>query len=294
MAHGGSPEWNEAVEEAVAPLRSLCPVSVAFGMAQRHSLKAAIRELEAEGVFRIAVVGLFVSPRSFRHQVEYLLGLRVDPPRHFVGSGSHASGHSSFTGSDGEEEDTIPLPIRTEVELILNRGGLYDSPRMGNILLERVRAQSLSPSRESVLILAHGAGDDAENERWLARLDQLANQVRQWNSFRVVRVETLREDWEEKRRVAEERIRDFVAYGNRDEGRVIVVPFRLFGFGPYREVLEGLSYEADEMALLPHPSVGEWIRGEAADCFSQAGWSQPFPLARGAELGREARAERSP
>ena len=294
MAHGGSPEWNEAVEEAAAPLRSLCPITVAFGMAQRGTLKAAIQELETEGVSRIAVVGLFVSPRSFRHQAEYLLGVREDPPRHFVGSMAHAPRQGSSTGSDGAHGNTIPLPIRTEVDLILNRGGLYDSPRMGEILLERVRAQSVSPPRESVLILAHGAGEDAENDRWLARLDQLANQVRDWNSFRAVRVETLREDWEEKRKAAEERIRYFVTQGDRDEGRVIVVPFRLFGFGPYRDVLKGLSYAADEMALLPHAGVAEWIREEAADCFSRAGWPHPFSLGPGAGRAREASPERSP
>ena len=61
---------------------------------------------------------------------------------------------------------------------------------------------------------------------------------------------------------------------------MIVVPFRLFGFGPYRDVLEGLPYEAVEMGLLPHPNVGEWIKEEAADCFSRAGWYQAFPSAQ--------------
>ena len=281
LAHGGTPQWNAAVEKAVAPLQAFCPVTVAFGMAQRSSLQAAIQELEEKGVSRIAVVGLFISPHSFRHQTEYLLGLRADPPEEFLGPHAHEHKQSSSGDlEDREHQNNIPLPIQTRAELILNRRGLYDSPRVGKILVERVQARSLAPGKESVLILAHGAGADAENERWLARMDALANEVRRWNSFRAVQVETLREDWEEKRRAAEKRIRDFVSLGNHDGGRVIVVPFRLFGFGPYRDVLEGLSYEAAELGLLPHPNVGEWIKEEAADCFSRAGWHQVFPSAQ--------------
>ena len=281
LAHGGTRQWNEAVEEAVAPLEAFCPVTVAFGMAQRNSLQAGVEELEKAGVSRIAVVGLFISPHSFRHQTEYLLGLRADPPEEFLGPHAHEHRQgSSGDLEDREHQNDIPLPIQTRAKLILNRRGLYDSPRVGEILVERVQAGSVAPEKESVLILAHGAGADAENERWLARMEKLANQVRRWNSFRAVQVETLREDWEEKRKAAEKRIRDFVSLGNHDGGRVIVVPFRLFGFGPYRDVLEGLPYEAVEMGLLPHPNVGEWIKEEAADCFSRAGWYQAFPSAQ--------------
>jgi sirohydrochlorin cobaltochelatase len=89
LAHGGTRQWNEAVEEAVAPLEAFCPVTVAFGMAQRNSLQAGVEELEKAGVSRIAVVGLFISPHSFRHQTEYLLGLRADPPEEFLGPHAH-------------------------------------------------------------------------------------------------------------------------------------------------------------------------------------------------------------
>lgn len=54
--------------------------------------------------------------------------------------------------------------------------------------------------------------------------------------------------------------------------RVIVVPFRLSGFGPYAEVLEGLEYEADGRGLLPHPQLSEWIRQSAAQAACDAGW----------------------
>ena len=58
-------------------------------MKHRNSLQAGVEELEKAGVSRIAVVGLFISPHSFRHQTEYLLGLRADPPEEFLGPHAH-------------------------------------------------------------------------------------------------------------------------------------------------------------------------------------------------------------
>ena len=68
-------------------------------------------------------------------------------------------------------------------------------------------ALSDDPERESVLILAHGPGDDRENERSIAALDELAQPMRDELGFRTVEVHTLREDWDEKRKVAEAEIR---------------------------------------------------------------------------------------
>jgi hypothetical protein len=57
---------------------------------------------------------------------------------------------------------------------------------------------------------------------------------------------------------------------------VIVVPVRLFGFGPYREALAGLEYVADERGLLPHPLIVEWVRDRAADLFCNNAWPHPL------------------
>jgi sirohydrochlorin cobaltochelatase len=85
--------------------------------------------------------------------------------------------------------------------------------------------------------------------------------------MRFIRVEamTLREDWPEKRKAAEQRVRDFVTQGTSEGRRVLVIPFRLFGFGPYEEVLEGLEYSADRSGLLPHANVTRWISRQAEE-----------------------------
>ncbi|MDA2930907.1 hypothetical protein MYX84_13350 [Acidobacteria bacterium AH-259-O06] len=277
MAHGGRPEWNAAVEEAVAPLRTFCPVATAFGMAHPASLQRAVEQLQAQGVTRIAVVGLFVSSESFRPQTEYLLGLNSGPPPVFIQ-------HPSDLRGDSAAEHVVhmvpgssaPLPIRRQAAVVLNQEGLYDSKEIGKIIEERVLSLSISPESESVLILAHGEGDDAINQRWISKLQDLAAQVRELRPFRLVQVETLREDWQDKRAQAEEQIRDFVEEGNQNGGRVIVVPFRVYGFGPYADVLEGLKYVSDGRGLLPHPAVSEWIKHQAEDCFRRIGGNNPL------------------
>ncbi|MCA1749698.1 MAG: hypothetical protein LC634_09300, partial [Sphingomonadales bacterium] len=129
---------------------------------------------------------------------------------------------------------------------------------------ERARALSSDPARESVLILAHGPGDDAENARWLANMESQSAAVRALAPFRAVQVETLREDWPEERAAAETRIRGFVEAAAREDGRALVIPYRLSGFGPYAEVLEGLTYVSDGRGLLPSDEVANWVRRQAA------------------------------
>ena len=282
MAHGGTEEWNAAIREAVAPLREYCPTVIAFGMADPGTLQKSVQELEFLGVTRIVVARLLVSGESFREQTEYLLGLRPDPPEYFLlhhGPGNMSSDaradrprpHDMLYPSQSHPID----PIQTASSFALTQHGLYDSPQMGKIVAERVRDLSRRAESESVLVLAHGAGDDKLNLRWVGRIEQISGEIRRIGAFQDIRVETLREDWLDKRKIAEQRIRDFVVQGGRT-GEVLVVPFRVYGFGPYASVLKGLNYRADGRGLLPHPSVTEWLMKEASRCFREQGWHNPF------------------
>jgi len=241
MAHGGDSTWNDAVTDAVAVLADRWPTVIAFGMANRVTLQEAVDELERQHVVRIGVVRLFMSSKSFLETTEYLFGNRDRMPE-----GGHRGSNA------------MPLAINTTVHI--NEEGLLDEPGFGAILAERALALSTKPSSESVLILGHGPGDDAENEDWLYRMDRMADSVRSAADFHSVMVNTLREDWTEKREAVEIDLRTFVQR-ETDAGRsVLVVPFRLHGFGPYAAVLDGLPYRADSLGFLPHPLVTEWIR----------------------------------
>ncbi|WP_394835803.1 hypothetical protein LVJ94_02595 [Pendulispora rubella] len=254
MAHGGPPEWNQAVLDSVKPLQSKFDVEVAFGMADAASLQESVQKLEARNVRRIGVVRLFVSGESFFQETEQIFGLRAGAPA--------ANGqHPIHTGHAGHSMAFFRL--KTNASLALSAEGLADAPEMGNILADRAAALSKAPAREDVLILAHGPGDDAENARWMAKLDARAAVVRTRAPFRRVQVETLREDWPDKRAAAEKRIRAFVERASAEGGKAIVLPFRVQGFGPYKSVLEGLDYAADGAGLIPHAEVTKWIARQA-------------------------------
>lgn len=309
MAHGGTPEWNAAVVDAVKPLQEKYTLEIAFGMADAASLQDAIRKLEARKVRNIGVVRLFISGESFLQETEQIFGLRPGAPApanaggvehpvlasqrlaagpggeahgagkahggeaghagpgaggaHGHGAG-HGGGHAGHGAGGHGGHSMAFFRVETRASFALSTHGLADASGMGAVLADRAAAISRSPEQEDVLILAHGPGDDAENERWLAKLDERAAAVRARAPFRRVQVETLREDWPDKRASAEERVRAFVRRASAEGGKAIVIPFRVQGFGPYAKVLDGLDYVADQRGLLPHAEVTQWIGQEVS------------------------------
>jgi sirohydrochlorin cobaltochelatase len=261
MAHGGDETWNQDVEAAVSPLREKYPTEIAFGMARTSTLRKAVERLEEQGVRRIAVVRMFISGDSFVEETEYILGLRGE---------LRAPVETPANPHGGDHCAEKPEPIPTKSAFILSREGVANSPLVDQILVDRVKALSTNPSEESVLVLAHGPGDDAENERWLGTMNRRAERIRELGAFREIRCETLREDWPEKRAEAERRIRNFVEEGNANGKRVIVVPFRVAGFGPYKEVLEGLTYVSDGRGFCPHPNMTRWIEQTANESLAES------------------------
>jgi sirohydrochlorin ferrochelatase len=260
MAHGGDATWNREVEGMLSPLARDYPLEVAFGMADAKSLQDGVSKLEARGVRRIGVVRLFISGESWYERTEQILGLRSGAPqrpqqegdadRH--GPGQHGA-HMAF------------WRINTNATFAVSTEGLSDAPEMGAVLVERARALSRDPRSEGVLVIAHGAEADDENQRWLTKIDAQAEAVRQALPFRRVQVETLREDWPEKRKVAEARIRAFVQDAAQNGGRAIVIPYRIQGFGPYAKVLDGLSYVSDGKGLIPSVEIEHWVRRQAQE-----------------------------
>jgi hypothetical protein len=96
-----------------------------------------------------------------------------------------------------------------------------------------------------------------------------AQQLHSLGRFEHVQCETLREDWPERREESEQRIRRYIEDAAGRGIRVLVVPFRVAGFGPYAEVLENLDYVADGQGFCPHPNIADWITQTAGRCFDQ-------------------------
>ena len=259
MAHGGIEAWENGVDAAMAPLRDEFPVQIAYGMADAASLQRGVDALEAQGVDRIGVVRLFISGDSWYERTGQIFGLVPGaPPKPAAGAADPHAGHGAHGGHSMEF-----WRVDSDARFALSKDGLADAPQMGTVLAERARALSKDPAREDVLILAHGPGDDAENERWLHKIDARADAVRQALPFRRVQVMTLREDWPEKRAPAEAQVRDYVQRAAREGGRAIVIPYRVQGFGPYTEVLKGLDYASDGRGLVPSAQITDWVRSEA-------------------------------
>ncbi|MBT5695833.1 MAG: hypothetical protein HOJ74_10700 [Gemmatimonadales bacterium] len=267
MAHGGTEKWNAAVREAVQPLADVIPTEIAFGMADPLSLKAGLSSLEDAGVERIAVVRMFLSGESFAEQTRYLLGLSDTPPEHFMLMG------------EARRLGPSPLPLSHHSEIATQEEGIMLSYEAAEIVAARALELAHQPATESVLLLAHGMGEDGANERVLGAMERTATDIAA-RGFAAVKVETLQEDWAEERAEAENRIRTFVAEQSGMGRRVIVVPYRLSGFGPYAEVLNGLEYSAAE-GLLPHPRLSDWVSRTASEVICAQGWTTPLSSCRG-------------
>ncbi len=255
MAHGGDEDWNSAIEAMAGQVRDDYTVEIAFGMADAGSIQDAVHRLEAQGVRRIGVVRLFISGDSWFERTGQILGIRPGAPMRDMEE--HAAPHHGGHAMAFWRIDTVS-------SFALSEEGLSEAPEMGRVLVERARQLSTDPQQESVLILAHGPGDDAENQRWLSNIDARADAVRQALPFRHVEVQTLREDWAEKRAASEQRIRAFVEQAAQQGSPALVIPYRVSGFGPYAEVLDGLPYVANQQGLLPSPEVAHWVRRQAA------------------------------
>ena len=285
MAHGGGQTWNQTVLDAVKPLRDRYPLEVAFGMADACSLQESVRKLEAQGVRSIGVVRLFISGESWYEETEKILGLREGAPP--AAADACGGGHDAHGGHQGHgnHHSMAFFRIDTKSSFVLSKQGLSDAPEVGPILVDRAKSLSRAPEQEEVLILAHGPGDDAENQRWLASIDARAAEIRAALPFHRVEVLTLREDWPEKRKEAEQRVVDFVTRARTGGRKAIVIPFRLSGFGPYAEVLAGQEYVADQQGLLPHANITRWITRQAEELRGATEASTP-PAAPPAASGR--------
>ena len=158
-----------------------------------------------------------------------------------------------------------PLQVSVPVEL---RPALDESPQLREVLLDRARALSRDPSRETVILIAHGPNDDAANQRWLAMLETVAQHLKHAGGFREAAGLTLRDDAPEPiRHAAIEQLRQEVQRVSA-AGEVLVVPVLMAKGGIEHKIakaLEGLAYRYSGQTLLPHPLIAQWIAQRAAE-----------------------------
>ncbi|MFW6192690.1 MAG: cobalamin biosynthesis protein CbiX, partial [Gemmatimonadota bacterium] len=235
VPHGADFNWNETMRAGIEPLRDEYMTEDAFSMVDPVVVERAVRRLEARGAKAAVVVRIFSLESSFREKAEYILGLRRD-------------------------YDHFPTRIRSPLEFH-TLGGMEATPHLAAGLADRVRTLSEDPSRETVILLGHGAGPDSANAHWIDNLHRIADGVEERTNgeFRDYRVHTWREDWPEKRDASVTEIRRLVRDASEGDGIALVVPQRTVGQGPAREYLDGLDYRYGE-GLAPHPEFTAWLR----------------------------------
>ena len=153
--------------------------------------------------------------------------------------------------------------IHSPIEFSLSKEGLADSQEMDIVIRDRIASLSKNPRKETVMVIAHGTGDDDENSSWIRLISERTKLAKAELGINQIRVFSLREDWMGKRAESETEIRDFLQEAQEADNEVIVIPFRVHGFGPYQKVLSGLTYYSNGFGLLPHPAVGDWIKNQA-------------------------------
>lgn len=243
MPHGATKPWNDAVESLVAPLRAHYDVEMAYGMADPRVIQEAVSRLEGRGIRRIVFVRMYALSQHMKDRTDYILGLTDAIP--------------------GQSHDhAMPTQVRSAA-LFSGFGGYEETAQVADILHERIVEVSQDPSKETILLLAHGEKTDTGNARWLQVMEANISRLKEephCSKLKSIRAATVREDWPELREKAVAEIRDMIQEEAR-EGRVLVIADRLYGSGPYKKLLAGLDYVLNDKGLA-HPALSRWLEDE--------------------------------
>lgn len=270
LAHGGSAQaWNEEVRHVADQVDRTMPTEVAFGMATRSSIQAAVSRLAARKVTGIVAVPLFISSHSsIIDSTSYLLGLRPQAPEDLKmfaemdnGSGGMAMDHGSMKHdpamhSDATKPISSPVPIRMT-------SALDHHPIVAGILRDRAASISQDPAKEVVVLVAHGPVPEDENKLWLADMNVLADQLHHESHYAGIDCLTLRDDaGKHVRGAATKRLRKTVKKIAKSGKTALIVPL-LLSYGGIedglRKRLDGLTYRMPSQALLPDRRIVDWV-----------------------------------
>jgi hypothetical protein len=246
MPHGANQLWNDAVDRVIAPLRSTYPIEMAYGMGDPRIIQDAVSRLEAQHIRRIIFVRLYALATHLQARTDYILGLAESPVLD-----NHGGGHHNRTAP--------PHQIRSAA-LFASFGGYEESSDVSRILHERIVEISREPTKETVILVAHGEKTEEGNARWLATIQTHIDRLKQdphCAQLRAIRAATVREDWPEQREKAVNDVRRMIQDASQ-HGRALVIANRLYGSGPYRTLFDGLEYTLNDKGLA-HPVLTEWL-----------------------------------
>lgn len=246
MPHGSTQPWNDAVETTIQPLMAKYPIEMAYGMGDPKIIQDAVSKLEQRGIRRIIFVRMYALDHQMKPLTDYILGLSEQAP-----SDGHGEGH--------DHSAKAPLQVRTAA-LFSTFGGYEQNPEIAQVLHKRIAELSKDPANETVLLLAHGEATDEGNDKWLAVISNNIDRLRKdprWAKLKTIKALTVREDWPKEREKAVAGVRATIEEASK-HGRVLVIANRLYGSGPYKKMLHGLTYEINEKGLVD-PILTRWL-----------------------------------
>ena len=283
LAHGGHVQtWNEEVRHVADRVDLTIPTEIAFGMASKATIQDGINRLIARGVTEIVAVPLFVSSHSSVIEgTAYLLGLRADAPedlKDFVGMDHGASSMpaamASGTMTPGSmANDSAKIaeqmkPIVASVPIRMTAALDHDE-LVAQILVDRAASISQNPSREVVILVAHGPVPDDDNKLWLSDMKALGDQMKKHSTYAGIVCLTLRDDAEDPvKNAATEELRQTVGRIHKAGNTPLVVPL-LLSYGGIeeglRKRLSGMDFKMPSQALLPDPRIAAWVTARATN-----------------------------
>ena len=252
FAHGSDFHWNESLRTAVQPLMGRYKIEYAFSMADPATIERALRKLEQRGAQNAIIVSAYATSNSFRQEISYLTGLDIENPQEVSAIHNNGYGHHG-------QPSLPPARILTSLPVVWT-GGYEDNPLFAQALFDRALALSEDPAKETIILTAHGAQDDQQNDKWLKNLENITHYMSSngGQKFKAFQVGTWREDWPEKRKPWVKKIRAIVTEANKQGGTAIVIPARTTGTGPEKRFLESLKFELGE-GFAPHPLFTQWV-----------------------------------
>jgi sirohydrochlorin ferrochelatase len=242
MPHGATQPWNDAVERVIEPLKGKHKIEMAYGMGDPQIIQDAVTRLEQQGSKRIVFARMYALENHVKATTDYILGLAENPP------------------DQGHDHHAVPPAQIRSAALFSSFGGYEEDPAIADILHERIMEISKDPSKENVILLAHGEKTEEGNARWLAVMNANIEKLKRdphCAKLKTIRAATLREDWPELREKSLAEIRKLIQEESKT-GRVLVIANRLYGSGPYKKVLNGLEFTMNEKGFA-HPLLTRWL-----------------------------------
>ncbi|NMO97445.1 sirohydrochlorin chelatase [Paenibacillus lemnae] len=233
ISHGSrSDSWVALVEEAVSSLadRSHLPVVSSYlELVDGKLIQDGITALEDQGVTDMLVIPLFVSSGSTHvDEIAYAIGAKAEPDM---------------------ETDLAPFQVKSRVHF----GMPFDDDNdIAAMVWDKVKALSVEPSREVILMVGHGSPHELFWRRWEKIMASLAQRVEQVSGLRA-----------DGALLNPGNVQEQVKAWQKRGYEVIVAPLFLskgyFTEKIIPERLDGLLCRYSGDTLLPHPRLPDWM-----------------------------------